>query len=92
VTSAISNSALRWPGGQRLTINLAPADLRKEGPSFDLPIALGMLKLIEKNRLPELHRFCVVIGRFWFRVFFLRIIFETHDRQHTEYRPYTARR
>jgi magnesium chelatase family protein len=60
VTSAISNSALRWPGGQRLTINLAPADLRKEGPSFDLPIALGMLKLIEKNRLPELDRFCVV--------------------------------
>ncbi|MGA8659879.1 MAG: YifB family Mg chelatase-like AAA ATPase [Chthoniobacterales bacterium] len=60
VTSAISNSALRWPGGQRLTINLAPADLRKEGPSFDLPIALGMLKLNEKNRLPELDRFCVV--------------------------------
>jgi magnesium chelatase family protein len=43
VTSA--NSALRWPSGQRITMNLAPADVRKEGPSFDLPIALGLLKL-----------------------------------------------
>jgi len=60
VTSAITNSALRWPGDKRITINLAPADLRKEGPSFDLPIALGMLQLIKKNRLPELDRFCVV--------------------------------
>jgi magnesium chelatase family protein len=42
VTSAIGNSGLRWPGGKRITINLAPADVRKEGPSFDLPIALGM--------------------------------------------------
>jgi hypothetical protein len=60
VTSAITNSALRWPGDKRITISLAPADLRKEGPSFDLPIALGMLKLIKKNRLPELDQFCVV--------------------------------
>jgi hypothetical protein len=45
VTSAICNSGLRWPYGKRITINLAPADVRKEGPSFDLPIALGMLKL-----------------------------------------------
>ena len=54
VTSAISNSAFRWPYGKRITINLAPADVRKEGPSFDLPIALGMLKLEENNRLPVL--------------------------------------
>jgi hypothetical protein len=33
VTSAICNSGLRWPYGQRITINLAPADVRKEGPS-----------------------------------------------------------
>jgi magnesium chelatase family protein len=59
VTSAICNSGLRWPYGKRITINLAPADVRKEGPSFDLPIALGMLKLEENNRLPALHAFCV---------------------------------
>src|ERR1700722_16084626 len=59
VTSAISNSGLRWPYGKRITINLAPADVRKEGPSFDLPIALGMLKLEEKNRLPALDAYCI---------------------------------
>ncbi len=59
VTSAISNSGLRWPSGRRLTINLAPADLRKEGPIFDLPIALAMLQLQEENRLPPLDSFFV---------------------------------
>jgi magnesium chelatase family protein len=42
VTAAIANSGFRWPRG-RTTVNLAPADLRKEGPGFDLPIALGMI-------------------------------------------------
>ncbi len=41
--AAIRNSGLNFPGNQRLTINLAPADLRKEGPAYDLPIALGVL-------------------------------------------------
>ncbi|MCB1093363.1 MAG: magnesium chelatase, partial [Verrucomicrobiae bacterium] len=44
VLTAIGNSGLRWPSGP-ITINLAPADLRKEGPSFDLPIALGLVGL-----------------------------------------------
>lgn len=44
VLTAIKNSGLRTPSG-RTTINLAPADLRKEGPSFDLPIALGIVAL-----------------------------------------------
>ncbi|MBV9492211.1 MAG: YifB family Mg chelatase-like AAA ATPase [Verrucomicrobia bacterium] len=57
VLSAIHNSGLRGPGG-RITINLAPADLRKEGPSFDLPIALGLLILNDKTRLPDLESFC----------------------------------
>ena len=42
VTTAIQNSGYLWPRG-RTTINLAPADVKKEGPSFDLPIALGMI-------------------------------------------------
>jgi magnesium chelatase family protein len=42
VTTAVSNSGYFWPRG-RTTINLAPADIKKEGPSFDLPIALGMI-------------------------------------------------
>jgi magnesium chelatase family protein len=42
VRSAVRNSGLMFPGG-RITINLAPADIRKEGPAYDLPIAVGML-------------------------------------------------
>ncbi|PYE53390.1 YifB family Mg chelatase-like AAA ATPase [Deinococcus yavapaiensis] len=42
VRAAIRNSALPFPAA-RITVNLAPADLRKEGPLFDLPIALGVL-------------------------------------------------
>jgi len=42
VWAALRNSGLTFPGG-RVTINLAPADLRKEGPAYDLPIALGVL-------------------------------------------------
>ncbi|MFH1614387.1 MAG: YifB family Mg chelatase-like AAA ATPase [Planctomycetota bacterium] len=42
VKSAIVNSGYEYPKRQSL-INLAPADVRKEGPAFDLPIALGML-------------------------------------------------
>jgi len=42
VRSAIYNSQLAFPL-KRVTINLAPADLRKEGPAYDLPIAVGIL-------------------------------------------------
>lgn len=42
VRSAIRNSGYRFPEG-RITVNLAPADLRKEGTGYDLPMALGIL-------------------------------------------------
>lgn len=42
VMSAIKNSGFRFPN-QKVTINLAPADVRKEGSAFDLPIAIGIL-------------------------------------------------
>jgi len=42
VKSAIKNSGGLFPQ-KRITVNLAPADIKKEGPSFDLPIALGIL-------------------------------------------------
>jgi magnesium chelatase family protein len=42
VRSAITNSGYVFPQ-QRLTVNLAPADVRKEGPAYDLPIALGVM-------------------------------------------------
>jgi magnesium chelatase family protein len=42
VRSGISSAELEWPS-QRITVNLAPAGLRKEGSGFDLPIALAIL-------------------------------------------------
>ena len=46
VRTAIKNSNINMPV-KRITINLAPANIRKEGPSFDLPIAVGILACIE---------------------------------------------
>lgn len=43
VRSAIRNSGLEFPPHHRVTVNLSPADLRKAGTAFDLPIALGVL-------------------------------------------------
>ena len=42
VRAALGNSGYGWPRGKVL-INLAPADVRKEGPVYDLPIAVGLL-------------------------------------------------
>ena len=47
VHSALSNSCFIMPR-TRTTINLAPADIRKEGPLYDLPIALGVLIATEQ--------------------------------------------
>ncbi|HMN93064.1 MAG TPA: YifB family Mg chelatase-like AAA ATPase [Hydrogenophaga sp.] len=43
VRSAIANAGLAFPSNQRITVNLAPADLPKDSGRFDLPIALGIL-------------------------------------------------
>jgi magnesium chelatase family protein len=42
VATALKNSGYSWPDGH-ITINMAPADTKKEGPAFDLPLALGCL-------------------------------------------------
>ncbi len=46
VMAAIKNAGYPYPR-KRLTVNLAPASVRKEGPSYDLPIALGILACME---------------------------------------------
>ncbi len=45
--SAINNNGYKWPG-KRIVINMAPADLRKEGASYDLPMAIGVLAASEQ--------------------------------------------
>ena len=63
VRSAIKNSGLQFPMA-RLTINLAPADLRKEGPAFDLPIAVGVLIASDQLFAPDegTERGAMIIG------------------------------
>ncbi|MBT8042665.1 MAG: YifB family Mg chelatase-like AAA ATPase [Pontiella sp.] len=59
VWTALINSGFRPPLG-RTTINLAPADMKKEGPSFDLPIALGIIAALEDISTDLLPRICIV--------------------------------
>ena len=49
VTSALTNSSFFRPGDLAVTVNLAPADTRKQGPGFDLPIALALEMAIQTN-------------------------------------------
>jgi magnesium chelatase family protein len=59
VVTAIGNSGYKFTFG-RTTINLAPADVKKEGPSFDLPIALGMLAAGGQLETDQLQNFLVI--------------------------------
>ncbi|HEC2084093.1 TPA: YifB family Mg chelatase-like AAA ATPase [Klebsiella oxytoca] len=56
VRSAIINSGYAWPA-KKITINLAPADLPKEGGRYDLPIALALLVASEQLNAPRLNQY-----------------------------------
>ena len=60
VQSAIKNAGLSFPR-KRVLVNMAPADVRKEGPVYDLPIALGVL-LMTGFIPPEAVKDALVIG------------------------------
>ncbi|MBF0483803.1 MAG: YifB family Mg chelatase-like AAA ATPase [Candidatus Omnitrophica bacterium] len=59
VRSAIKNSGYPFES-RKITINLSPADIKKEGPSFDLAMALGILTGLEHVILPNLHKFAIL--------------------------------
>lgn len=52
ITTALKNSGFRLPE-KKITVNLAPADLKKEGTLFDLPIALGILRAAQLVDIPD---------------------------------------
>jgi magnesium chelatase family protein len=52
VRAALANSGFEWPAG-RITVNLSPADLPKEGCRYDLPIALGILLASAQISMPQ---------------------------------------
>ena len=59
VRAALKNSGFEFPNG-RITVNLAPADLKKEGPAYDLAIALGLLGCSGKIDPDALKSICVI--------------------------------
>ncbi len=60
VQSAIKNSGLFFPR-KRITVNLAPAAVRKEGPAYDLPIALGIL-IATDQLAPQAVEDALIVG------------------------------
>ncbi len=58
------DSALRFNGyklpGKKIVINMAPADIRKEGSAYDLPIAIGILAASEQIVAPDLHKYMMM--------------------------------
>lgn len=62
IETGIKNIGLKMPRA-KLVVNLAPADIRKEGSSYDLPIALGILAAsgqLSKKVVPELEKFVIM--------------------------------
>jgi magnesium chelatase family protein len=59
VRAAIRNSGGKFPHG-RVTVNLAPADLKKAGPTYDLPIALGIL--MASKQVPNGIEDALIVG------------------------------
>ncbi|MDD5167015.1 MAG: YifB family Mg chelatase-like AAA ATPase [Candidatus Omnitrophica bacterium] len=59
VKSAIKNSGLQWPQ-ERITVSLAPSDIKKEGACFDLAIALGILSATGQLNSEKLREYCIL--------------------------------
>src|ERR1044072_7596753 len=59
VSAALANTGFTFPL-RRITVNLAPADIRKEGSAFDLPIALGILAATEQVKGERLGKVAVL--------------------------------
>ncbi len=59
IESALKNNGYKIPG-KKIVINMAPADIRKEGSSYDLPIAIGILAASEMIRSDKLEKFMIM--------------------------------
>lgn len=59
IAAALKNNGLSLPG-KRITINMAPADLRKEGSAYDLPLAMGILVGSDQIKAPEIEQYIIM--------------------------------
>jgi len=60
IDSAFQTYGYRMPG-KKVVINMAPADIRKEGSAYDLPLAIGILAASEQMKCNRLER-CIIMG------------------------------
>jgi len=59
VKSALENNDYKWPG-KGITINMAPADIRKEGSAYDLPLAVGIMAASDQLSSKELSEYIIM--------------------------------
>ena len=59
IVAATTNTGFKFPYGD-ITVNLAPADLKKEGSAFDLPLAIGILAANDKMKSDRLEQYMLV--------------------------------
>src|SRR5574344_240240 len=59
IESALRETGYHWPK-KKVIINMAPADIRKEGSAYDLPIAMGILAASEQVKSEKLERFVIM--------------------------------
>ena len=59
VRSAITETGLDFPR-QSIVVNLAPADVRKEGSAFDLPIAMAILAASDRIKAPDIDKYMIM--------------------------------
>ncbi len=59
IKSAFKNNGLKFPG-REITINMAPADIKKEGTVFDLPIAIGILSVSKQINHKNLNKYLMI--------------------------------
>jgi magnesium chelatase family protein len=59
IISALTNNEYKWPG-KRIVINMAPADVRKEGSAYDLPLAIGILAASDQINTSMLEDYIIM--------------------------------
>ena len=59
IAAALQNNGYRIPG-KKIILNMSPADLRKEGAAYDLPLAIGVLAATEQIKAPEVINYIIM--------------------------------
>jgi magnesium chelatase family protein len=59
IAAALKNNGYGWPG-KKITVNMAPADLRKEGSAYDLTLAIGILSASNQIKAQDLEKYVIM--------------------------------